>query len=160
MTMEMLEERGPNRPAIVRNAIVYTPLAAGIGALFLWSVFSLLTGNPGAIIMAFILGLIGFALVFESIAALRDLRSEPTKTEGEARRIWKKSKVLIFGRQDYVLVDGQVFEIGPVAATELSEGQRVSIRHWPHTMRVITLERSRDGGGEAPTERRRRARPR
>jgi len=91
-------------------------------------------------------------VVYELVAALRDLRAEPVVCEGVADRIWKKSRFLFFGRQDYLLVEGKVFEIGAVAATELQGGQRVSICHWPHTMRVITLERIR----EAPKSTRRR----
>jgi hypothetical protein len=143
MTNDVLEQHTSARRPIWRNAVIYTPAALIIVVLFFVSLFGLLAGKAGAILPVILLGLVGFAFVFESLAALRDLRSEPTVTEGEVDRIWKKSKLLIFGRQDYLLVRKQVFEIGPISATELSIGQTVSIQHWPHTMRVIAVRRVR-----------------
>jgi len=143
MTDDVLESRSADRTRIWRNALIYTPAAAFTVALFALSLFGLLSGNAGAILPAVLLGLIGFALFYESRAALRDLRAEPIVTEGEVDRVWKKSKLLIFGRQDYLLVKKQVFEVGAITATELSVGQAVSINHWPHTMRVISVGRVR-----------------
>lgn len=143
MSDDVLEERPSNRRPIWRNALIYTPAAAITVALFLLSVSGLFAGNAGAVLPAVLLGLVGFALVYESRAALRDLRAEPVVTEGEVDRIWKKSKLLIFGRQDYLLVKKQVFEVGAITATELSVGQTVAIQHWPYTMRVVSVGRVR-----------------
>lgn len=143
MTDDVLEQHSSDRFPIWRNAFIYTPAALITVGLLVVSVVGLTSGNAGAILPAFLLALIGFALVYESVAAIRDLRSEPIVTEGEVDRVWKKSKLLIFGRQDYLLVSKQVFEVGPITATELSVGQTVSIQHWPHTMRVISVGRVR-----------------
>ena len=143
MTNDVLEEHSATRNPIVRNALIYTPAAVVTVGFFFLSLSGLLSGNVGATLPAILLALIGFALVYEAIAPLRDLRSEPVVTEGEVGRIWKKSKLLIFGRQDYLLVQKQVFEVGPITATELSVGQTVSIQHWPRTMRVISVGRVR-----------------
>ncbi len=143
MTDDVLESRPADRTYIWRNALIYTPGAIFTLALFALSVFGLLSGNIGAALPAFLLGLIGFALGYESRAALRDLRAEPVVTEGEVDRVWRKSKLLVFGRQDYLLVQKQVFEIGRITAEELSLGQVVTIHHWPHTMRVISVARVR-----------------
>lgn len=144
MTSDMIEERPPDRGPIMRKVIIYAPTSLAVVVLFLVSITALFTGSTGAVLPAFILGLIAFAVVFELVAALRDLRKEPVVVEGTAARIWKKSKIIIFGRQDYLMVAGKVFEVGVLAATELQEGQRVAVRHWPHTMRVITIERVPD----------------
>lgn len=143
ITNNLLEEHSATRNPIWRNALIYTPAAVITVGLFFLSLSGLLSGNAGATLPAILLAMIGFALVYESLAALRDLRSEPVVTEGEVDRIWKKSKLLIFGRQDYLLVKKQVFEVGPITATELSIGQTVSIQHWPHTMRVVSVGRVR-----------------
>jgi len=148
MSMEMIEERPLDRRMIVRNAAIYGPTALVVVGLLLLALGALLGGNAGAVLPTLILGIVSFAVLYELIAALRDLRTEPVTTEGSADRIWKKSKLLIFGRQDYVLVERKVFEIGAIAATELQVGQRVSIKHWPHTMRVITVERIRDADSD------------
>lgn len=142
--MEMIEERSLDRRVIARNALIYGPTALIVVSLLGMSVNALVGGNPGAVLPGFVLAVVSFAVLYELIAALRDLRAEPVVIEGVADRIWKKSRLLVFGRQDYLLVERKVFEIGAIAATELKVGQQVSIKHWPHTMRVITLERSRD----------------
>ena len=144
MSMEMIEERPLDRRLLVRNAAIYAPTSFVVVALLLLALGALFSGNAGAVLPAIILGIVAFAVLYELTAAVRDLRAEPITTEGTIDRIWKKSKLLIFGRQDYMMIDRKVFEVGVLAATELVEGQRVSIRHWPHTMRVITIERIRD----------------
>jgi hypothetical protein len=141
---EMIEERPPDRGPTVRRVMLYAPMTAAVLTLFVISFSSLFGGNGGATIPAVLLGLLCFAVSFELISSLRDLRSEPVVVEGTADRIWRKSKFLFFGRQNFVLVNRKVFEVGVIAATELQLGQRVSICHWPHTMRVITLERIAD----------------
>ena len=140
----MIEERPLERRFLVRNILIYAPTAAIVLTLLAMSVNAIFQGRAGAFLPGFILGVISFAVLYELIAAIRDLRAEPVVLEGTADRIWKKSKLLFFGRQDYVLVDRKVFEIGALAATELQQGQRLSIKHWPHTMRVITVERIRE----------------
>jgi hypothetical protein len=154
MTSEMIEERPLDRHLIVRNVAIYGPASALVVLLLFLAAGALFTGRLGAILPTIVLTIVVFAVVYELVAALRDLRAEPVTVEGTTGRIWKKSKFMFFGRQDYLLVDRKVFEIGRVAATELEAGQRVSIRHWPHTMRVITLERIRE---EQPRRRRRPA---
>lgn len=143
MTDEVLEQRSSDRKSILRNALIYTPVALVALVLFMISLSALLSGNGGATVPVVILALIGTALVYEAVAALRDLRAEPVVTAGEVDRIWKKSRLLIFGRQDYLLIQKRVFEVGPVAAMELSVGEAVSVQHWPNTLRVITVERVR-----------------
>jgi hypothetical protein len=143
MTNDMLEEHSDTRNPILRRALIYTPAAVVTMGFFFFSLSGLLSGNAGAILPVVFLSLVGFALVYEAIASLRDLRAEPVVTEGEVDRVWKKSKLLMFVRQDYLLLQKQIFEVGPITAAELSVGQTVSIRHWPHTMRVVSVGRVR-----------------
>ena len=144
MNREMLEERSASRQMLIRSMAIYGLAALSVDLMFLVSAKALFEGNGGASLPAVILGILGFAVTFELIAGIRDFRTQPIVIEGEAARIWKKSKVLFFGRQDYLLVNGKVFEVNPVTATELQLGQQVAIYHWPHTSRVITLQRILD----------------
>jgi len=143
MTNDVLEQRSSDRKSILRNALIYTPAALVALVLFMIPLFALLSGEGGATVPAVILALLVTALVYEAVAALRDLRSEPVVTVGEVDRIWKKSRLLIFGRQNYLLIQKRVFEVGPVTAMELSVGEAISVQHWPNTLRVITVERVR-----------------
>jgi len=143
MTNDVLEQRSSDRKSILRNALIYTPAALVALVLFMIPLFALLSGEGGATVPAVILALLVTALVYEAVAALRDLRSEPVVTVGEVDRIWKNSRLLIFGRQNYLLIQKRVFEVGPVTAMELSVGEAISVQHWPNTLRVITVERVR-----------------
>ena len=144
MAREILEEHPASRRILLRSVAIYGLTTLAVDLMFVVSAKALFEGNGGASLPAIILGILGFAVTFELIAGIRDFRTQPIVMEGVAGRIWKKSKVLVFGRQDYLLVNGKVFEGNPITATELEPGQRVSIYHWPHTSRVITLERILD----------------
>ncbi|MEI7926393.1 MAG: hypothetical protein WCI61_09430, partial [Chloroflexota bacterium] len=66
----------------------------------------------------------------------------PATTRGQVARLWKKSRFLFAGRVDYMLVDRKLFEVNPISATELHEGDEVIVEHWPHTNVLISLQRA------------------
>ena len=99
----------------------------------------MLQGNLGALIGLVIVGALAFALSFEAVAALRDLRGAPVTTRDRVARVWSKSRVLFFGRVHYLMVERRVFEVGPVTGAELSAGDEVEIVHWPHTNTLVSL---------------------
>ncbi len=139
MSTRLLEERPGHRAGLVRKAIIHTPAAAGALLFTAIALLSLLQGNLGSLIGLVIVGGLAFALSFEAIAALRDLRSVPVTTSSRVARLWSKSRVIFFGRVHYLLVERRVFEIGPVAEAELREGDEVEIVHWPHTNSLVSL---------------------
>jgi len=105
------------------------------------AISSFVEGNRGAIFPLIFLGIISFAVLYEFISSLRDLRSIPMETKGEIRRMWKKSRFLLLGRQDYLLLDRKIFEIKTATAMMLDVGDNISIQHWPKTLKVIKLEK-------------------
>ena len=141
MTDALIEERPGHRHAILRTAVIYTPGAVVATLLFLYAFLGLITGNGAAIFAALLLGLIAFAVDYEAISALRDLRATPIETEGTIGRLWAKSRILLFGHVHYILVGRAVFEVNAISAHELHEGDRVRIEHWPHTNTVIAVYR-------------------
>ncbi|MDA0364672.1 MAG: hypothetical protein O3B31_08375 [Chloroflexi bacterium] len=147
----MIEEREDHRRRLVRTMLLYTPGAVIATTLFLVAGLSLLTGNVGAIFATVIVGLIAFAVDYEALSAARDLRSEPRVTEGHVLRKWSKGRVAFLGRVHYVLIGRSVFEVGPIAASELTAGDQVRIVHWPHTNGVISIHRTSTGGRPAGT---------
>lgn len=155
---ELLEERRNHRRALIRQALIYTPLAFVVLGLLSISVWNVIIGNYGALIAATILGLIAIAVVFQSIAALRDLRSQPIATAGMIRRAWTKGMFLGFIRSHYILVQRAVFDISIVSYTQLVEGDEVEVRHWPHTKTVIEVRKLKAGArGAEQAEMTRRA---
>ena len=153
MSAGMLEERPGHRAVLVRKAIIHTPAAAGALALAAIALGGLLQGNAGALIGLVIVGALAFALSFEAVAALRDLRAAPVTTRDRVARVWSKSRVLFFGRVHYLLVERRVFEIGPVTGAELRQGDEVEIVHWPHTNALVSLRLVKpQGESERPRE--------
>jgi hypothetical protein len=149
MSELLVEERDDHRSRLLRTVFIYTPGGVIATTLFVIAALSLLSGNVGAIFATVIMGLIAFAIDYEALSALRDLRAEPTVTEGQVLRKWSKGRIAIFGRVHYVLIGRAVFEIGPVAAAELQNGDHLRIEHWPHTHGVIAVHRITTGGRPA-----------
>lgn len=147
----IIEERPGHRGDVVRKAVIHTPAATIATAIFAALLLLVIGGDWGALFGVTIIGIIAYALSFEAIAALRDLRSEPTTTDGLVSRTWQKSRVLFFGRVHYLMVQRRVFEIDAVLAEEVREGDRVEIVHWPYTNTLVSLRRlSRESASEAP----------
>ena len=139
MTTRLLEENRRHRAAVVRKVIIHGPPAIVMGWLTVLALFTVLSGQIGALWGLTIGGAISFALWFESIAALRDLRASPVTTSGDIQRTWTKARMLFFGRVRYLLVEGRVFEVHPVAFSELEAEDTVEVVHWPHTNVLVTL---------------------
>ncbi len=138
---DLLEENLGQRAGIYRRALIFTPLAVASIFAFLFAFNSLIAGNIGAVLGSGVLGIIAFALSFEAVAALRDLRATPIRSAGPTERVWVKSKFLVFGRTGYLLLNGRVFEIRVDTSMLIEAGQPVTIEHWPHTNLVVTLHR-------------------
>lgn len=142
---DLLEERRNHRRAVIRQAVIFTPLSVGVTVLLGISLWSVVNGAYGALIAVTILGLIALAVLFQSVAALRDLRAEPIATSGVVRRAWTKGMFLGFIRSHYILVQRAVFDISIVSFTQLVEGDEVEVRHWPHTKTVIEVRKLKPG---------------
>ena len=157
MNARLIEEARHHRAAVIRAAVMWTPLTlaalTGEGLLLR----AVLGGNLSAIFGLAIVGMMVMAPAFMSIAALRDLRSSPITTEGRVERLWNKSTFLIFGRNYYLLMNGRVFSISLDAYRELfpRTGSEAKVRHWPYTDIVISLhllEPDDESDGHPPPE--------
>jgi hypothetical protein len=144
----LLEERRSHRRTVIRKAAMYTPGAILAIVLLGISIWSIVGGSYGAAIPAFLLSLIGLALTFEAIAALRDLVAAPETTSGIIRRAWTKRMWLGLFRSHYVLVSKNVFDISIVSYSQVAEGDNLEVVHWPHSKVVVSVTKLR---GEAPT---------
>jgi hypothetical protein len=126
------------RVAIIRDAAIYTPLfAAGI-VLTLVSAAGIL--NAG-IVLTVIEGIITLLFGYQSIQALRDLRSTLVRTEGIIGRHWSKMDFIVT-RSHYISVGGKIFRV-PVQDWHLvDENDRVVVMHYPHSGSVAGVERA------------------
>lgn len=159
MSTRLIEERAGHRARLLRKAITHTPAAAAALGLTGFALLSLLQGNLGAIIGLLLVGGLSFALTFEAVGALRDLRGAPVTTRDRVAKLWSKSRVLFFGHVHYLLVNRRVFEIGPVAEEELHEGDEVEVVHWPHTNALVSLHLVEPQGEPQPPSEPRPRRP-
>src|SRR5262249_61432981 len=75
----------------------------------------------------------------EGTAALRDLKAEPTTTQGMVRRTWSRGGLLWFFRSHYMFVDKTVFTVNPITELSVQAGDTVEVEHWPHTKTVIRV---------------------
>lgn len=134
---------GSARRSVLRNASIYTPLFVVTLGIFLALIIDRLTGGEGGgIIILVIVGLVAVLLGFQSIEALRDLRTDLTETRGTLRRKWSRSD-FIFWRSHYLQVSDSVFSVQRIAHEILQPGDEVVIAHYPHTGAVESLARVR-----------------
>lgn len=153
----------PSRSALIRQAVLYTPLFVATAVLFLLTLVGVIKGG----IVMYIFLVIGVLLFgYQSIQALRDLRTNPVVTQGAITRIWSKMDFFV-SRSYYIAMRRTIFRI-PVTdyydlreeakrmrADGTDEDYRIEVRvtHFPHTGNVISLERTglvpvRDEGEE------------
>ena len=136
----MEEAHRAARGALVRTALVFTPLfvlsLAGVGAV----IFELAREGPGGLIITLVLlFLAAFLTGHQAIQSLRDLRSSPRTSNGLIDRRWSRADMLVL-RSYYIYVERSVFKVSPLIYDELEEGDTVSVNHYPHTNTVISVE--------------------
>lgn len=164
MVMVLEQPESSTRRVIVRNAILYIPLAIVFWAVALAALYNAVTSNLGALIGAIVFGLPAYALAYEAWSAVQDLRASPMVTRGEVARMWSKGTVLWMTRAYYLLVEvprgdkkpeQRFFVISSEAYLQLEDGRTVEVRHWPHTNTVVSVgllpapSRGRARGGES-----------
>jgi len=140
-TEQVVEQQLISRTPLYKHSLIYGVISTVMLALSTVAISSFIGGNRGAIFPLIFLGIISFAVLYEFMSSIRDLRSTPIETKGEVMRMWKKSKFLLLGRQDYLALDRKIFEIRTTTAMMISVGDNVSIQHWPKTLKIIKLEK-------------------
>jgi hypothetical protein len=131
------------RRHLIRDAAIYTPVfvfCLAVWAIVLAGAISEKDGRA-----AFFLVLLTILLVlfgFQSVQALRDLRSQPAVAEGPVRRKWRRVEFLLFPAH-YIYVDKSIFKVPEYLHNELREGDLVAVTHFPHTATVANVTRLR-----------------
>lgn len=140
------------RASVIRTAMFYTPIFAAtivVALCILLGVWDL-----GPVLLVLDLGL-AVLVGFQSIQALRDLRTNLKTTRGPVQRIWTKSDIPLVSRSHYISVKGNFFSIPPDAHFDLKEEVKrlrsagleeeyyieVEVVHYPHTGTVESVKR-------------------
>jgi hypothetical protein len=131
------------RMTLIREAVIYTPLfVAGI-VLTLLSVVRVLDAGP---VLTGIEAILTVLFGYQSIQALRDLRSPLMKTEGVVGRRWSKMDFIVT-RSHYIAVGRKIFSLPVEDWYLIQENERVAVLHYPHTGTVAKLDRVEDSPG-------------
>jgi hypothetical protein len=148
----MMEEKLPGRGALLRSAIIFTPLFVASLAM---TVAILVGAFDGGIILLAIGIILSVLFGYQSIQALRDLRAKRLNvTQGPVSRIWSKMDLFVT-RSYYINVNRNIFRIPLQAYWDLreeakrmraegtDEDNRIEVRveHYPHTGNVTKVER-------------------
>jgi hypothetical protein len=147
-----MQETLPGRGALLRSAIVFTPLFL---ASLLMTLAILAGAFDGGIILLVLGVILSLLFGYQAIQALRDLRANRLDvTQGPVTRIWSKMDLFVT-RSYYINVNRNIFRIPLQAYWDLreeakrmradgtDEDNRIEVRveHYPHTGNVTKLER-------------------
>ncbi|RLT28518.1 MAG: hypothetical protein DWI48_00120 [Chloroflexi bacterium] len=150
---EVLETNEQTRPALVRMAVMYVPLALISTVFAIYAFGNFMSGATGAIIPAIFVGIFAFSFATLALSAIRDLRgAEPITSRGPVRRTWSRGGLLWFFRSHYLYVGNDVFTVRALTAVSLHPGDSVEVDHWPHTKHVLRVRLLSTGSGDTPSE--------
>ena len=130
------------RGHVVRMAIFYGFWTALSGALVALSLFMIVTGDSGLIVMFVVFGIIGLLVGYHFSHYMRDLSAQPVVREGSILRKWHKGNVLIvLFPSYYLMVDDHIYSVHRDEYAMLLEDDQVRITCYPHSLVVEKLER-------------------
>ena len=137
------------RRFVLVSAIFFTPLAIGGVILFGFLLVDAIANGAsgGDIFLMVVVGLITALVAFQGVSALFDLWSDFVMTEGPVLQKWTRNDFVVFGESCFVRVQvGEtdkvaIFKIDNFWWHQVNEGDRVLIRHLPHTSSVESFEK-------------------
>ncbi len=136
---DVIQDGSYDRHGLVRSVLINTPLAVASAVATLWLLLLLLGGDVGALIGITLMGLVFFSTLFQTVSALRDLRTESVTTTGTVLRKRRPGILLMLGRTHYLRLAEGAFVVSVLAYHQVQEGDEVEINHWPNTRRVIRV---------------------
>lgn len=140
--MEQERPHPRKRLQVVIQAIAFTPLAILTGAGVVLAVINILGGDTGYIVLLAVSGVTFAIFSYQAFHYLRDLKAEPTSTEGEITKKWTKGNLFFFFLPSYyIAVKGKIYSITRDDYRGLLEEDLVRIHHYPHTLTVESVER-------------------
>jgi len=153
--LHALEREARARGAVVRQAVIWTPLfLAALGAFLFFLVDEASGGDRGSWFTVGLLGVFTLLFGYMAVQALRDLAGQPAEHEGLITRRWARTDAFLF-RSHYVRVEpGIILRIDP-RDHDVGEGDYVRVRYYRGTSVAIAFERR-----EPPEEVRRKLRRR
>lgn len=137
------EVRRPEKRAnVALQALLFTPLAAVTCGAFVYAIINIAGGDYGYSVMLVVCGVLTIVLGYQALHFLRDLSAAPTASEGEISKKWTKGNLFFFFMSShYIAVKGNIYTISRDEYRGLLEEDLVRIRHYPHSLTVVHVER-------------------
>lgn len=137
----MQEDRALDRGrrGLLRGTVFYGALVAGDAALLYYIVTRGVSGI-GYVSLAVVL-LFGVLLLTQLVGHVRDVASAPVTTEGEILRKWQRAELIIAWPSYFIQIERKIFKIEAQDFVLLEEGRHARVRHFPHTLNVLEVER-------------------
>ena len=143
----MIASHPPARTSIVRSMLLFAPFLALALAVLAVLAGDAADGGGGAFVGLTLIGLVALLLIYQVVQSLRDLLAQPVETEGRVERRWNRNEFFLF-RNSYAFVGGNVFRLSPEQEVHVDLGDKVRIRHYPHTATVEAIEVLERGAGK------------
>lgn len=135
------QEEQMARSALVRTAVIWTPLfALSGGALLYFLAGQLFDFGNGTWFLVVVLSILSFLFGYQAIGALRDLAGGTAEMRGIVTKRWSRSDSIVM-RTHYIRIEGKIFRINKLLHGDVKQGDEVSIRFYPASMLVVSLER-------------------
>jgi hypothetical protein len=133
-----LEKRG----RVVRMALIYSAFATVSLVLVAISLYNIVTGDSGLIVMFVVFGFVGFLTTYHARNYLRDLSARPVEREGDILKKWHKANFAIFFFPSYyIMVEKDIFSVSKEEYAMLLEDDLVRVTCYPHSLTVERLDR-------------------
>jgi hypothetical protein len=138
---ELQAEGNSARRAVIRDAIIYTPLMLGGLGLLAWMLAVRLFGDrePSWVLFGVVTA-VTLLVGFMSTASLRDLKTGAQEVTGPITKKWRRTDSL-FVRSHYFAVGGKILHVNTVDWHLHDEGDNVTVRFYPRTGAVVSVER-------------------
>jgi hypothetical protein len=129
----------------MRDAAIYTPLFVGGASLTALSILGRVDSGPVLTVIEAVLALL---FGYQAMQALRDLGSQPIRTEGVVGRKWTKMDFIVT-RSHYVALGRRIFRLPVEDWYILQEDDRIAVVHYPHSGTVVKVEPASDSSNPA-----------
>ena len=133
-----LERQG--RLSVVRSLVFYAVvLAADLAALLYVTVLAGPPSGFGWVTLA-VTVLLGLLLVQQVWQHARDASAAVVETEDAILRKFQRAELIFVWQNNYLQVGGTIFSVDARDYILVKEGQLVRVRHFPRTLKVVSVE--------------------
>jgi hypothetical protein len=130
------------RAAVIRQALMMTPIALLCLAGVVYAGLQISNGDSGFFVLLTVSGVFTIVFGYLAVQSLRDLNAAPITTEGAITKKWSKASFIFFFMPNfYIACQGKIFSTSRRDHFGLIENDTVRVLHYPHSLTVELIER-------------------